>query len=91
MQNWKTTVNGLLAAVIGSAGPIAAYLATQGNKAAWWAGIVTLAATVARVWIGILQQDAPTANQIGQIAQTTMNTGVPAPTAAIPPTAIASK
>lgn len=60
MANWKTTVNGILAAIIGAAGPLAAYLATQGNpKAAWAAGIVTLIATIARVWVGIIQNDAP--------------------------------
>jgi hypothetical protein len=88
--NWKTTVNGILAAIIGSAGPIAAYLATQGNKAAWWAGIVTLGATVARVWIGIIQQDSPTANQIGQIAITSVQSGAPpAPNAPAPLPALA--
>ena len=78
--DWKTTANGLLAAIIGAAGPLAAYLATQGNKAAWWAGIVALASTIARVWIGILQKDAPTANQIGQIAIASVASGTPSST-----------
>ena len=60
MKNWKTTANGILAAIMGAAGPLAAYLATQSNpKAAWAAGIVTLVATIARVWVGLLQNDAP--------------------------------
>lgn len=60
VTNWKTTANGILALIIGAAGPLAAYLATQSNpKAAWASGIVTLAAAIARVWIGILQTDAP--------------------------------
>ena len=60
MKNWKTTANGILAAIMGAAGPLAAYLATQSNpKAAWAAGIVTLVATIARVLVGLLQNDAP--------------------------------
>ena len=60
MTGWKTTVNGFLAAIIGGAGPLAAYLATQNSpKATTAAGIVALAATIARVWIGLIQNDAP--------------------------------
>ena len=60
MQNWKTTANGILAAIIGTAGPITAYLATVNNpKAATAAGLVTLAAAIARVWVGLLQNDSP--------------------------------
>ncbi|HUD74125.1 MAG TPA: hypothetical protein VMQ76_03560 [Terracidiphilus sp.] len=60
MQNWKTSANGILSAIIGAAGPLAAYLATQSNpKAAWAAGIVTLVAGIARVWVGLIQNDAP--------------------------------
>ena len=56
----KTSINGFLAAVIGAAGPLTAYLATVNNpKAATASGIVTLAATIARVWVGLLQGDAP--------------------------------
>ena len=61
MKNWKTTANGFLAAIIGAAGPLTAYLATINSpKAAYATGIVTLAAGIARVWIGLLQNDAPT-------------------------------
>jgi cytochrome b561 len=61
LANWKTTANGFLAAIIGAAGPLTAYLATVNNpKAATAAGIVTLVATIARVWIGMIQTDAPT-------------------------------
>jgi hypothetical protein len=56
----KTTLAGILAAIIGTAGPVTAYLATVNNpKAATASGIVTLLATVARVWVGLLQGDAP--------------------------------
>ena len=59
-QNWKTTAAGFLAAIIGAAGPLTAYLATNSSpKAATAAGIVTLAATIARVWVGLIQNDAP--------------------------------
>jgi hypothetical protein len=58
----KTTINGILAAFIGTAGPLTAYLAGINNpKAATAAGIVTLLATVARVWVGMLQGDTPPA------------------------------
>ena len=37
-----------------------AYLATVNNpKAATASGLVTLAAGIARVWVGLLQNDAP--------------------------------
>jgi VIT1/CCC1 family predicted Fe2+/Mn2+ transporter len=63
MKNWKTSVNGILAAIIGAAGPLTAYLATMNNsKAAVASGIVTLVAAIARVWVGILQNDAPAVN-----------------------------
>ena len=61
-QNWKTTANGILAAIIGAAGPLTAYLATVNSpKAATAAGVVTLAATIARVWVGLIENDAPVA------------------------------
>ena len=56
----KTSINGVLAAIIGAAGPLTAYLATINNpKAATAAGVVTLIATIARVWVGLLQNDSP--------------------------------
>ena len=56
----KTTVNGILAAFIGTVGPVTAYLATTSNpKAATICGILTCAAAIARVWVGLLQNDAP--------------------------------
>ena len=59
----KTTINGILAAIIGAAGPLTAYLATVNNpNAATAAGIVTLVAAIARVWVGVLQNDAPPTN-----------------------------
>jgi hypothetical protein len=70
MKNWKTTVNGCLALIIGAAGPLAAYLATINSpKTAIAAGIVTLAASIARVWVGILQNDAPPQTPAVVIAQ----------------------
>jgi hypothetical protein len=63
MRDWKTSTNGILALVIGTAGPITAYLATSNNPR--WAatsGVVTLISGIARVWVGILQNDAPPAN-----------------------------
>lgn len=63
MKNWKTTANGFLAAIIGAAGPFTAYLATVNNpKAATVAGIVTLVAAIARVWVGLIQNDTPAPN-----------------------------
>ena len=59
LSNWKTTVNGFLAAIIGAAGPLTAYLATVNSpKAATASGIVTLVAAIARVYIGMIQSDA---------------------------------
>lgn len=56
----KTTFNGWLALIIGTAGPLAAYLATvHSPRAAVASGIVTLVASIARVWVGIIQSDAP--------------------------------
>lgn len=59
MKNWKTTCAGILAAIIAASGPLTAYLATINSpKAATAMGLVTLAAAVARVWIGLIQNDA---------------------------------
>lgn len=78
--HWKTTVNGFLAAFIGTVGPVTAYLATiDSPKAATICGILTLTAAIARVWVGLLQNDAPTEAEIGGIAVNAVNTGV-APT-----------
>jgi hypothetical protein len=60
LAHWKTTANGFLAAIIGAAGPATAWLANKNSpKAATASGVVTLIAGIARVWIGILQNDAP--------------------------------
>jgi membrane protein YdbS with pleckstrin-like domain len=60
MKNWKTTVNGILAFVIATAGPFSPYLASLNKPwAASAAGVVTLIAAIARVWIGLIQNDAP--------------------------------
>jgi hypothetical protein len=60
MQNWKTTAAGFLSAFIGTVGPLTAYLATTSNpNATTVCGILTCAAAIARVWVGLLQNDAP--------------------------------
>ena len=62
MSHWKTTVAGILSAIMGAAGPLTAYLATINSpKAATATGIVTLIAAIARIWVGQLQNDAPAA------------------------------
>lgn len=55
----KTTLAGVLSGFIGSVGPITAYLATINKPwAASGCGILTTAAIVARVWVGVVSQDA---------------------------------
>lgn len=82
-RNWKTTANGFLAAILAAAGPLTAYLATINSpKAATAAGIVTLAAGIARVWVGLLENDALSPTQTGQIAITSVQSGVPPTTSA---------
>lgn len=72
MTNWKTTANGILAAIIGAAGPLTAYLATINSpKAATATGIITLIAAISRVWIGLIQNDAPNPTQAGTNPPTT--------------------
>ena len=78
MTNWKTTANGFLAAILAAAGPLTAYLATiKSPKAATASGIVTLAGVIARIWIGLIQNDALTPAQTGQIAITSVQSGAP--------------
>lgn len=82
MTNWKTTINGFLAGIIGAAGPLTAYLATINSpKAAMASGIVTLVATIARIWVGILQTDS---QSVPQIAQTIVANGGLSQTASLP-------
>ena len=58
VEHWRTTTAGFLAFVIGTCGPLAAYLASQNSpKAASAAGIVTLVSMMARVWVGMLMND----------------------------------
>jgi hypothetical protein len=82
MKNWQTSANGILAGVIGSSGPLTAYFATINKPwAASAAGIVTLVATVARIWIGILQNDALPNTAISSTVTSTVTTSTdPAPT-----------
>ena len=83
MTNWKTTVNGILTAILSAAGPLTAYLATINSpKATMVSGIITLVAAIARVWIGLLQNDAQT---VPQIAQTIVASGGLTQTASLLP------
>ena len=72
--NWKTTAAGLLSAAIGTIGPLTAYLATTGNpKATDICGVLTLLTAIARVWVGLLQNDAqvPAIGTVTTVATTT--------------------
>lgn len=63
MNHWKTTAAGILSAYIGAVGPLTAYLCTLPNKtAAEVAGGMTCLGLIARVWVGLLQNDAPPAD-----------------------------
>jgi hypothetical protein len=85
-NDWKTTANGFLAATIGAAGPLAAYLAGTGSpKMAAAAGLITLAGVIARVWVGILQnyiQSDPNISTLGTPAVVNVQTTGPTPAAA---------
>lgn len=60
MQNWKTTAAGILSGYLGAVGPLTAYLAANGNPSgAKVAGALTCAGIIARVWLGLIQNDAP--------------------------------
>ena len=77
MNHWKTTANGFLSAFIGAVGPISGFLASlqmiqaqiPGHAPANYtlaivgAGL-TCGAAIARIWIGLLQNDAPPADSI---------------------------
>jgi hypothetical protein len=78
--HWKTTANGFLAAIIGAAGPATAWLATvHSPKAATATGVVTLIAGIARVWIGILQNDAPPVSETATITVASATAPPPTP------------
>lgn len=66
VKDWKTTAAGILSAVIATVGPLTAYLATLPNqgKATAIAGVVTLVGAIARVWLGMIQHDAPPADSV---------------------------
>ena len=71
-RNWKTTAAGALSAFMAAVGPISGFLASlqaiqaqiPGHSAANYtlaivgAGL-TAAAAIARLWIGLIQNDAP--------------------------------
>jgi hypothetical protein len=60
VTGWKTTAAGLLSGFIATVGPVTAYLATTPSQtsAKVCAGL-TLAGVIARVWVGIISNDAP--------------------------------
>ena len=80
--NWKTTAAGLLSAFLGIVGPITAYLATTNNpKATEIAAALTCAGAIARIWIGMLQNDAqPSLGTTTTTATTVSTPAVPAST-----------
>ena len=64
--NWKTTMAGILSAILGITGPVSGFLgALQAMKPtpdytlAVCVAAVAMVAGVLRVWIGMLQGDAP--------------------------------
>jgi hypothetical protein len=66
MTNWKTTAAGILSALIGTSGPATAFIGalqamkTTPNYNLTIAGaVLTLVFSIARVWVGLLQNDAP--------------------------------
>ena len=87
MNHWKTTVAGLLSAFIGIVGPLSGLLASLQAITAQQPGhapadyryaiagaILTFLAAAARVWIGMLQNDAPPPDSV--TVQTTMSSKV---------------
>lgn len=88
----KTTINGILALLIVILTSILSYqvpaaLLTPQASRTWLyvTAFCTFALGVLRAVVGFLQTDAPTANQIGQIAITSVRSGAaPAPNAPVP-------
>jgi uncharacterized membrane protein len=66
MKNWKTTAAGILSALLGMSGPTTALLAalqamktTPDYRLAIWGAVLTFIFAVLRVWLGLIQNDAP--------------------------------
>ena len=64
--NWKTTVAGILSAILGATGPISGFLAalqamkpTPDYTVAVTIAAVAMVAGILRIWIGMIQGDAP--------------------------------
>jgi hypothetical protein len=57
----KTTAVGALSGIIGTCGPLAAFMAAIPNhpQVAIAAASITAFATICRVWLGVVQGDAP--------------------------------
>ena len=93
-ESLKHTLAGILTGLIGTFTSIMTFqvpmalLNPQQSKTWLWVTVgCNLAAIVLRGWVGVLIQGSATANQIGQIAVASMNTGTPpSPSAVIPPT-----
>jgi hypothetical protein len=83
-NDWKTTAAGSLSAFIGAVGPLTAYLAAMNSpKAAAFAGALTCAGLIARVWVGMLQnyvQSDPNIPAQTTPAVVTLQTTGPVPT-----------
>ena len=88
MKNWKTTANGILAALLAIIGPGSALLAalqaisaTQpGHAAADYTyaivgAVLTFLGACARAWIGLIQNDAPTSPVLASVKVTGDNIG----------------
>jgi hypothetical protein len=77
MKNWKTTVAGILSAFMAATGPLSSFLAAYQAIEAQVPGhgpanytlaivgaALTCAAGIARLWVGLLQNDAPPADSM---------------------------
>jgi hypothetical protein len=87
-QNWKTTTQGLLSAFALAVGPISGLLASlqamqpkPNYTLAIFGAVLLCLAAIAKAWIGLLQNDALSTQQVGQIAIMSQQSGI-APTAA---------
>ena len=71
--NWKTTAAGILSAYLAIVAPLTAYLATlPGKTAVQISGVATFLGVVARIWIGLIQNDALPVVPVATTAQGTV-------------------
>ena len=66
MKNWKTTAAGILSALLGMSGPATAFIGalqamkpTPDYRLTVWGIALTAVFGTARIWVGLLQNDAP--------------------------------